>query len=90
MSSIGEPDQFVVVLSGPIGLGAVDALARLQLAVRRTGGCVRLRDAPRALHDLLAFAGLQEVVPAEGDLDGRGRQAEEREEPVGVEEEADP
>ena len=42
---------------------AIDALARLQLAARRAGGCVELRRAPPELLDLLAFAGLDGVVP---------------------------
>lgn len=41
----------------------VDALARLQLAARRRGCCVRLRHASPALLDLVAFMGLTEVLP---------------------------
>ena len=40
-----------------------DALARLQLAARRHGCEVRLRNAPRGLLDLLAFMGLRDVLP---------------------------
>jgi ABC-type transporter Mla MlaB component len=41
----------------------VDALARLQLAARRVGCQVRLRDASAELRDLVAFMGLQDVLP---------------------------
>ena len=41
----------------------VDALARLQLAARRRGCRVRLRNASPALLDLVAFMGLTEVLP---------------------------
>jgi ABC-type transporter Mla MlaB component len=40
----------------------VDALARLQLAARRRGCRVRLRNASPALLDLVAFMGLTEVL----------------------------
>ena len=45
---------------------AVDALARLQLVARRRGLSVALRHAPAELLDLLALAGLTEIVPVEG------------------------
>ena len=41
----------------------VDALARLQLAARRTGCQVRLRHASSALLELVAFMGLSDVLP---------------------------
>ena len=41
----------------------VDALARLQLAARRYGCQVRLRNASRDLHELVAFMGLRDVLP---------------------------
>ncbi len=41
----------------------LDALARLQLTARQLGGEIRLGHAPRAVLDLLAFAGLGDVVP---------------------------
>ncbi len=43
----------------------VDALARVQLTARRLGHQVRLRHASRELQELLAFAGLADVVPVE-------------------------
>ena len=63
-------------------LGTVDVLARLQLAARRSGLEFRVRHVPVELHELITFVGLAEVLG----LEPRG-QAEEREEPVGVEEE---
>ena len=41
----------------------VDALARLQLAARRHACRVRLRHASDELRDLVAFMGLDEVLP---------------------------
>jgi ABC-type transporter Mla MlaB component len=41
----------------------VDALARLQLAARRHGCQVRLRNASGELRDLVAFMGLEDVLP---------------------------
>lgn len=66
---------------GPPGLGAVDLLARLQLAARRAGGRIRLRDPDPALHALLGLVGLRFEV--EG-------QTEQREPALGVEEEVEP
>ena len=66
---------------GPPGLGTVDLLARLQLAARRAGGRIRLRDPDPALHALLDLVGLRFEV--EG-------QAEQGEPALGVEEEVEP
>jgi STAS domain-containing protein len=63
------------------GLAAVDLLARLQLAARRAGGRIRLRDPTPALCALLGLVGL----PFE--LEG---EAEQREPALGVEEEMEP
>ena len=60
----------------------IDALARLQLSSRRVGLEVRLRHASNELQELLAFVGLDEVLRLEA-----GRQPEQREQRVGVEEE---
>jgi anti-anti-sigma regulatory factor len=60
----------------------IDLLARLQLAARRHGRTLRLLHASPALVDLIAFLGLDAVLGVEP-----GREAEEREDPVGVEEE---
>lgn len=69
----------------------IDALARVQLTARRLGGDVRLRNACDQLRDLVTFVGLADVVPvgAAIRLEPR-RQAEEREQARGVEEEANP
>ena len=46
-------------------LVTVDDLARLQLAAHRTGCSIRLRNASRALCDLITLVGLAEVLPVE-------------------------
>ena len=61
---------------------AIDALARLQLNARRLGLELRLRHASSELQELIAFAGLDEVLRVEP----RGK-PEEREERRRVEEE---
>ena len=78
-SQLGMPDA-----------ATVDALARLQLRVRRRGARVRLVHASLELRQLIALMGLSEIMPcvAGSGLEA-GRQAEEREEPGGVEEEGD-
>jgi hypothetical protein len=60
----------------------IDLLARLQLAAGRHGRTLRFLQVSPALRELIAFAGLDGVLPVEIQ-----RQAEEREDPVGVEEE---
>jgi ABC-type transporter Mla MlaB component len=45
-------------------VATVDALARLQLAARKRGCNVRLRGASDALVELVAFMGLENVLPA--------------------------
>lgn len=69
----------------------VDALTRLQLTARRLGRRIRLRDACGELQELLALMGLGDVLPL-GAPSGHQprRQAEEREQPRAVQEEADP
>jgi hypothetical protein len=71
----------VAALVGP-DAGTVDALARLQLAVRRLGLELLLRHASGELRELLVFAGLDEVLRLEP-----GGQPEQREQRLGVEEE---
>ena len=44
----------------------LDALARLQLAARRCGFRVRLRDSSPQLRELIEFAGLDSVLPELG------------------------
>ena len=50
---------------GAVGVDAVtvDALARLQLAARRHGCRVRLRNASSELRELVDFMGLRDVLP---------------------------
>ena len=64
------------------GLEIVDALARLQLAARRAGYRIEVKNAPDDLVELVELAGLDEVLGVEP-----RRQPEEREERLGVEEE---
>ncbi len=66
---------------GPPGLGVVDLLARLQLAARRAGGRIRLREPDPALHGLLDLVGLSFEVE---------RQPEQGEPALGVEEAVEP
>lgn len=72
-------------------LGTIETLARLQLKASRIGSSIRLNHASPTLRALLALVGLGEVLPCCPDSDlGLERQAEEREQPVGVEEEVEP
>jgi STAS domain-containing protein len=59
----------------------VDALARAALNASRLGTRLRVVNETPALSELIVFAGLDEVL-----LGRRGRQAEQREEALGVEE----
>jgi len=63
-------------------LGIVDALARLQLAARRSGYELAVTEAPSDLLELIELAGLSDLLGVEP-----LRQAEQREERLGVEEE---
>jgi anti-anti-sigma regulatory factor len=76
----------IVVDVGACAADAVtlDVLARLQLAARRLGRHVRLRGASDDLRRLIAFAGLDDALRVEP-----RREAEEREERLGVEEEGE-
>jgi hypothetical protein len=65
-------------------LAVVDGLARLALAERRSGRKLRLGSVPRELRELLVLTGLDGVLGVEP-----GREPEEWEERVGVEEEGD-
>ena len=65
-------------------VATVDALARLQLAARRAGRRLRLRQASEELVELITFCGLGEVLGVEP-----RRQPEQREERLGLEEERD-
>jgi hypothetical protein len=65
-------------------LRTVAVLARAPLNARRCGTRLRFRNASPALRELIVFAGLEEVLPLVGRLGG---EAEEREEPLRVQEE---
>jgi hypothetical protein len=63
-------------------LGAVDALARLALVLRRLGLELQLREVSSELRELLALTGLLGLLVVES-----GGETEEREQCLGVEEE---
>jgi ABC-type transporter Mla MlaB component len=67
---------------------AVDALCRLHLTIKRLGHRLRILDICEELEDLLALMGLSEVLSVELGVEPRG-EAEEREQRLGVQEEAD-
>ncbi|MFJ2576032.1 STAS domain-containing protein [Kitasatospora aureofaciens] len=80
-------------------LAVVDALARLRLAAARHGVGVLLLNAGGSLRELLAFSGLADVLPVAPEPDALpagllgfepGREAEQREHHVGVEEVGEP
>jgi anti-anti-sigma regulatory factor len=78
-----QPGPIVVDASAlAADAAAIDLLARLQLAARRLGRRVLLRHASADLERLIGFVGLDGVLRVEP-----GRQAEEREEALGTEEE---
>jgi hypothetical protein len=54
-------------------LGSIDALARVQLAARRSGLELRLRHASRDLLGLIELVGLTEALPAADDFSGPDR-----------------
>jgi class 3 adenylate cyclase len=62
-----QPSAITVVFYDVRGFAAdavtVDALARLQLAARRSRCQVRLRGASNELLELVAFMGLRELLP---------------------------
>ena len=68
---------------------SVDALARLQLTARRLGRRIRLHRASSELDALLSFLGLAAVVGGRAASGHCRRQAEERKQPLGVEERVD-
>ncbi len=59
-----DPDVAVCDVGGvQVDAVTVDALARLQLAARRYGCRVRLRQASSDLRSLVGFMGLSDVLP---------------------------
>ena len=69
-------------------LVALEALARLRLTARRLGCGLRLRNASRALEQMVAFCGLCGVLALEEGLvlRGHGGQPEQREQARRIEE----
>lgn len=55
---------------------AIDGLARLQLAARRMGTHITLKNVPVRLHELLELTGLYEALPLAGSLREAKRQTE--------------
>jgi hypothetical protein len=88
-----DPTLVVLDVDASLGpdLAAVEVLARLQLEARRAGYRVQLRGASRELRELLELSGLQKILPcgAPSRLEP-GRQVEQREQPLGLQEERDP
>ena len=82
--AVPAPRPIVCDLSalGDADVQVIDLLGRLELAARRHGLTLRLRNASPALIGLIAFLGLDSTLRLEA-----GRKAEQREDPVGVEEE---
>jgi ABC-type transporter Mla MlaB component len=82
VGALAEPDAITI-----------DALARLQLTARRLGRRVELRRSCEELEDLLELTGLREVLTG-GAVVASAVEAwgepEQREQALGVEEEADP
>jgi hypothetical protein len=77
----------IVLDCGPLknaDVDAVERIARLQLAARRRGLALRLRNADADLLELIGLVGLGGVLRVEP-----GRQTEQREEPGRVEEEGE-
>jgi hypothetical protein len=71
-------------------VAAVEALARLQLAARRSGCRIRLYDVPPQLGGLLELMGLGDIFPPGASTTEAWRKPEQGEQSLGVEEEADP
>jgi anti-anti-sigma regulatory factor len=74
-----------VALVGRADFATVNALARAAANARRTGSELRVVNASSELRELIGLAGLADVL-----LGRRGRETEQREEPVGVEERVEP
>jgi len=90
-----KPDPGVVVvevraITKP-DLATVEALSRLQVSVHGLGCTIRLRNASPELKELLGLCGLTAALPLCDELSVIDQgQTEEREEPLGVEEEVEP
>jgi anti-anti-sigma regulatory factor len=72
-------------------VAAIDTLCRMRLVAGRFGCRLQLRRASPELRELLYLVGLSFVMPGAGPSRRRlQRQAEQREQALGVEEEGDP
>ena len=82
--AVTAPRPIVCDLSalGDADVQVIDLLGRLELAARRHGRTLRLRNASPALIALIAYLGLDSTLRLEAE-----RETEEREDPVGIEEE---
>jgi hypothetical protein len=76
--------KFEVLTGAASDMAVLDALARLVLAARTLGLELRLAQAPIEFLELVALAGLAEALG----LQGR-REPEQREQPLGIEEEGE-
>jgi hypothetical protein len=84
----GDVDAIACDVSGLAAeVAAVDALACLALVARRLGCPLRVRCASPELRDLVELCGLSGAL---GVVGRNGRQAEEREQPIDIEERIDP
>ncbi len=71
-------------------LATLDALCRMQASAAAIGARISLRQASAELRELLELSGLADLLPCEPDLSVEPRrQAEKREETLGVQEERD-
>jgi len=61
----GEVEVVALVVAGHVDLGLIASLARLQLAARRAGWSVHLRDATVELCELIELVGLAGVLAAD-------------------------
>jgi anti-anti-sigma regulatory factor len=72
-------------------LTTVDALSRFLVSVRGLGCSIRLRNASKELQDLLGLCGLRDVLLLAEELPLVDEwQAEQREQPLGIEEVVEP
>ncbi len=71
-------------------LATVDLLARLRLAAHRSGCVMRVESPSLRLRELLVLAGLEDLLTPSGSGVEAWRQAEQREQPFGVEEGVEP
>jgi hypothetical protein len=62
-----EVGSWRLVVREPVDLSMVDCLARLQLAARRLGWAIVVRDAPDDLRGLLHLVGLAMLLERSGD-----------------------